>query len=67
MRYIDDGFIEYEVQQAKAKREQVAESLESVRYLTEIRDEHERLNDPAGVAHYDSAINLHLEFIREAS
>ena len=46
MRYIDDGFIEYEVQQAKAKREQVAESLQSVRYLTEIRDEHERLNFP---------------------
>ena len=67
MRYIDAGFIEYEAQQVKAKRDRVAESLESVRYLTEIRDEHERLNDPAGVAHYDSAINLHVKFIEETS
>ena len=66
MREIDAGFIGYEMLHA-TKRASITEALESVHYLTEIRDEHERLNDSYGVAHYESAINAHLEYIKKVT
>ena len=67
MRYIDAGFIERETQHAIEMRASINEALESVHYLTEIRDEHERLNDSYGVAHYESAIDAHLEYIKKVT
>ena len=63
MRYIDKSFIEYETQVAFDLQRQKAEALESIRYLTEIRDEHERLGDLHGVQHYNVAIKAHEDFI----
>jgi len=56
MRHIDKGFIEYESNLAAERWAQTEEARESLIYLKQLRDDHARLNDQAGVEHYERSI-----------